>query len=141
MGGFTREPLRAAAGDSGHVKGSSTTAPGALAVTSTSSAARSTARWPLASWGRPMGRPIGWAMAARRGTPTAAVKDGTIESDTVAIPLASRTRWTSPTDRQQNGHVGTSTAASTPSDFMRAAMAGAVSSSSTCGRRMYPMIE
>ncbi len=75
-------------------------------------------------------------MAASRGTPTAAVKAGIIESETVAMPLASSTRWTSPTDRQQNGQPGTSTAASTPSSFIRAAMAGAVTSSSSRGRRM-----
>jgi len=75
-------------------------------------------------------------MAASRGTPTAAVNAGIIDSETVAIPLASRTLWTSPTDRQQKGQEGTRTAASTPSSFIRAAMAGAVTFSSTRGRRM-----
>ena len=83
-----------------------------------------------------MGRDSGWAMAASRGTPTAAVKAGIMESETVAMPLASSTRWTSPTDRQQKGQPGTRTAASTPSSFIRAAMAGAVTSSSSRGRRM-----
>jgi hypothetical protein len=136
IGGFTREPARAFAGDSGQANGSSTTVPGVLAVSSTSSDARSTARWPSASCGRPMGRDIGYAIADSRGTPTAAVKAGIIESDTVAMPLASSTRWTSPTDRQQKGQLGTSTAASTPSSLIRAAIAGAVTSSSSCGRRM-----
>ena len=54
-------------------------------------------------------------MPASRGTPTARVRSGIIESETVGMPLASSTRCTSPTDRQQNGHAGTSAAASTPS--------------------------
>ena len=45
-------------------------------------------------------------MPASRGTQTARVRSGIIESATVGIPLASRTRWTSPTDRQQNGQAG-----------------------------------
>jgi hypothetical protein len=48
-----------------------------------------------------MGRLIGWAIPARRGTPTFAVKSGIMESDTVEMPAASISRWTSPTDRQQ----------------------------------------
>ena len=75
-------------------------------------------------------------MAANRGTPTAAVKAGIIDNDTVAMPHASRTLWTSTTDRQQNGQPGMRTAASTPPSRIRAAIAGAVSSSSSRGRRM-----
>jgi hypothetical protein len=80
-------------------------------------------------------------MPARRGTPTARVKAGIMERDTVGIPEASSTLWTSPTDRQQNGQAGTSAAASTPRAAMSRAMAGAVSLSSTAVRSWYPMIE
>ncbi len=80
-------------------------------------------------------------MAANRGTPVAAVNAGTIDNDTVEMPLASITRCNSPTDRQQHGQGGTGTAQSTPSSFILAAMAGAVVSSSACGRRMYPITE
>jgi len=61
---------------------------------------------------------------------------GIIESATVEMPLASRTRCTSPTDRQQNGQPGTSAAASTRSARIRSAMAGAVFSTSSFGSRM-----
>jgi len=80
-------------------------------------------------------------MPASLGTPTARVSSGIHESVTVAMPLASRTRCTSPTDRQQNGQTGTSAAASTPSARMRSAMAGAVFSISSFGSRMYPITE
>ena len=55
----------------------------------------------------------------------------TISSVTVGIPAASITRATSPTDRQQSGHTGASTARSTDSLAIPAAIAGAVSVSST----------
>ena len=80
-------------------------------------------------------------MPASRGTPTARVRSGIHDSVTVAIPLASITRWTSPTDRQQNGQAGTSATASTASARRRSMIAGTVSSSNTVGSRMYPMIE
>ena len=66
---------------------------------------------------------------------------GIHDSVTVEIPLASRIRCTSPTDRAQNGQTGTRAAASTPSSRMAAAMAGAVFSTSSVGSRMYPMVE
>jgi hypothetical protein len=75
-------------------------------------------------------------MPASRGTPVARVSSGIQESATVEMPLASRTRWASPPDRQQNGQAGTSAAASTPSARMRSAMAGAVFSTSSVGSRM-----
>ncbi len=75
-------------------------------------------------------------MPASRGTPTARVSSGIQESVTVGMPRASRTLATSPTDRQQNGQEGTSAAASTRSARMRAAMAGAVFSTSSVASRM-----
>ena len=63
-------------------------------------------------------------MAATRETPGAAVKSGIMESDTVGIPAASISRCASPTDRQQKGHTGTSTTASTSSSFRRRIMRG-----------------
>ena len=80
-------------------------------------------------------------MPASRGTPTARVSSGIHDSVTVAIPLASRIRWTSPTDRLQNGHTGTSIAASTRSSRMLAAIAGAVFSTSSVASRTYPIVE
>ena len=80
-------------------------------------------------------------MPASRGTPTARVRSGIHDNVTVAIPLASSLRWTSPTDRLQNGQTGTSTAASTRSSRMHSAIAGAVFCISSVGSRMYPMIE
>ena len=80
-------------------------------------------------------------MPASRGTPTLRVRSGIHDSVTVATPLDSRIRWTSPTDREQNGQTGTSTTASTPSSRIPAAIAGAVSSTNSSGSRMYPMIE
>ena len=75
-------------------------------------------------------------MPASRGTPTARVRSGIQDIVTVEMPLASSTRWTSPTDRQQNGQAGTSAAASTPSVRIRSAMAGAVFSTNSFGSRM-----
>ena len=80
-------------------------------------------------------------MPASRGTPTARVSSGIHDSVTVAMPLASRIRWTSPTDREQNGQTGTSTTASTCSSRMLAAIVGAVFSTNSVGSRMYPMVE
>jgi len=75
-------------------------------------------------------------MPASRGTPTLRVRSGIHDSVTVAIPLASMILCTSPTDRLQNGHTGTSTTASTDSSRMLAAIAGAVFSTSSVGSRM-----
>ena len=123
-------------GDCGHRKGSWITVPGARASETTSSAARSTARWPAGSPGRPSGRANGNSIPATRGAPTEAVNSGIIDSNTVAMPLASMTFWTSPTDRQQIGQTGTSRATSTASPVIRAAIAGAVEASSCRGSRM-----
>jgi hypothetical protein len=101
----------------------------------TSSVARSTARWPARSPGRPGGRPNRNSIPATRGAPTEAVNSGIIDNDTVAMPLASMTRWTSPTDRQQIGQTGTSRVTSTASSAIRAAIAGAVEVSSCRGNR------
>ena len=57
-------------------------------------------------------------MAANLGEPTERVNSGIIESEMVEIPAACISLCTSPTDRQQNGQTGTSTAASTPSAFI-----------------------
>jgi hypothetical protein len=54
-------------------------------------------------------------------------------------PLDSNTRCTSPTDRQQKGHAGTKTTASTSSARIRSAITSAVSSTRTVGSRMYPI--
>jgi hypothetical protein len=75
-------------------------------------------------------------MPASRGTPTARVKPGIHDTVTVDMPLASRCRWTSPTDRLQKGQTGTSTTASTPSSRMLAAIAGALVAISSAGSRM-----
>jgi len=75
-------------------------------------------------------------MPASRGTPTLRVSSGIQDSVTVEIPVASMCRWTSPTDRLQNGHTGTSTTASTCSSRMHAAIAGAVFSTNSVGSRM-----
>jgi hypothetical protein len=58
------------------------------------------------------------------------VNSGIIDNATVVMPLPSMVRWTSPIDRQQIGHTGTSTATSTASSAIRTAMAGAVEESS-----------
>jgi hypothetical protein len=112
------------------VKGSWITVPGVRAAVSTSRAARSTARWPVESPGTPSGRPNGNSIPATRGAPTEAVNSGIIDNDTVAMPDASMTRWTSPTDRQQIGQTGTSTATSTACSTIRAAICGAEDASS-----------
>jgi hypothetical protein len=136
IGGGIGGPARASRGDCGHWKGSWITVPGARASETTSSTACSTARWPARSPGKPSGRPNGNSIPATRGAPTEAVNSGIIDNDTVAMPQASRTFWTSPTDRQQMGQTGTSMATSTASAAIRAAIAGAVQASSWRGCRM-----
>jgi len=92
-----------------------------------------------AALGGPGGVPGAAAPHSRagfRGAPVARVRSGIIDRQTVAMPLASRTRATSPTDRQQNGQAGTRAAACTPSACMRSAIAGAVAPTRTSGRRM-----
>ena len=136
IGGGTGGSARASRGDCGQVKGSWITVPGVRAREITSSAAVSTARWPARSPGRPSGRPNGNSIPATRGAPTEAVNSGIMDNETVAMPLASMTCWTSPTDRQQIGQTGTSRATSTASAAIRAVMAGAVEASSCRGWRM-----
>jgi len=63
-------------------------------------------------------------MPTTRGAPAAAVTSGITDSTTVDIPAFSISRAASPTDRQQNGHTGTSSTASTSSLSMRAIIAG-----------------
>lgn len=103
--------------------------------------ARNTSSWVCASPGGPTVRPIGWATAAIRGAPTEAVKSGIGDRQIVGIPAASMTRCTSPTDRAQIGQTGTMIARSTSSSTISAATAGAVSSTSSAGRRMNPIME
>jgi hypothetical protein len=67
---------------------------------------------------------MGYAMAAILGAPTERVNSGIMESEMVEMPAASISLCTSPTDRQQNGQTGTSTAASTSSAFICSIMAG-----------------
>ena len=81
---------------------------------------------------------MGYAMAAILGAPTERVNSGIIESEMVDIPASSISLCTSPTDRQQNGQTGTSTAASTPSAFIRWIIAGTLSSKSSRGLRTKP---
>ncbi len=75
-------------------------------------------------------------MPASRGTPTARVRSGIHDSVAVGIPLDSNTLATSPTDWQQKGHAGTSSAASTASARIASTMAGAVRRTSSVGSRM-----
>ena len=72
-------------------------------------------------------------MPATRGAPTDRVKSGRVERLTVESPALSISRWTSPTDRQQNGQTGTSRTASTPSARILATIAGTLRSRSSRG--------
>jgi hypothetical protein len=84
---------------------------------------------------------MGYAMAAILGAPTERVNSGIMESEMVEMPAASISLCTSPTDRQQNGQTGTSTAASTSSAFICSIMAGTLSSKSSRGSRTKPWKE
>jgi hypothetical protein len=75
-------------------------------------------------------------MAASRGTPTDAVRSGTLDRLIVLSPAASILLCTSPTDQQQIGQPGIRTTAFTPSCFMPRIMATVLSSRSTCGCRV-----
>ncbi len=72
-------------------------------------------------------------MPARRGVPTDAVISGMTESTRVDRPASSILRAASPTDRQQNGHTGTSSTMSTSSAFMRSIIAGTLVSRKVSG--------
>lgn len=80
-------------------------------------------------------------MPATRGGLTEAVKPGNIDSATLVIPAASIPLEASPTDRQQNGQTGTSSARSTPSVFMLSMMRGRLRSSISWGFSKKPMME
>ena len=67
------------------------------------------------------GRP---ADADHPRAPVAAVTSGITDSVTVDIPAFSISRAASPTDRQQNGHTGTSSTAPTSSLCIRSIIAG-----------------
>jgi hypothetical protein len=69
---------------------------------------------------------MGYATAAVRGAPAAAVSSGIIDRVTVEIPAASISSAACPTDRQQKGHTGTRTTASTDSALSVSMMAGTV---------------
>jgi hypothetical protein len=84
---------------------------------------------------------MGYAMAATLGAPTERVNSGIIESEIVEIPAASISRCASPTDRQQNGQTGTSSATSTSSAFIRSIIAGTLTSSSSRGSKTKPWKE
>ena len=86
-------------------------------MSSTSRVAFSTDNCPLESPGAPIGRDIGYEIPASLGTPWARVSSGIMDNDTVDIPPSSRTRCNTPMVRQQKGHAGISTTASTFSLF------------------------
>ena len=65
-------------------------------------------------------------MAATRGIPIRRWKGQIMLRVTVGIPAASIFRATSPTDRQQSGQTGASSARSTSSLRMLAAISGAL---------------
>ena len=88
-----------------------------------------------------MGRLPGNPIPTTLGAPTETVSSGTQEWTAVEMPASSITRATSPTDRQQKGQTGTIKAKSTSSLFMPSTIFGAVTSRSSPGLRMYPMIE
>ena len=69
-------------------------------------------------------------MVAQRGGLTFSVRCGLFARVTVGMPHASISRATSPPDWWQIGQMGTTTATSTRSDAIAAAMAGA-----TCSAR------
>lgn len=73
-------------------------------------------------------------MAATRGAPTDAVSAAMHDRVMVAMPAASISRWTSPTDQWQTGQTGTSSAASTSSRRILSTIAGTVFRSSSSGR-------
>jgi hypothetical protein len=66
-----------------------------------------TAICPSTSPGSPSVRPNGCSSATTLGTPTATVRSGTLDRQTVERPAASILEATSPTDQQQIGQVGT----------------------------------
>ena len=70
--------------------------------------------------------PRGKRTRTQRGARTRAVAAGLLDVETVGMPLASTSRWTSPPDWWQTGQTGTINATSTPSSRMREAIAGAV---------------
>lgn len=109
--------LRACAGLCDHWNGSSLYVSGAIAVSSTSRVAFSTDNCPFASPGAPIGRDIGYEIPASLGTPWARVSSGIMDNDTVDIPPSSSTRCNTPMVRQQKGHAGINTTASTFSLF------------------------
>lgn len=78
--------------------------------------------------------PRGKRTCTHLGGRTRAVIFGLFDSEIVVIPFASTSRWTSPPDWWQIGHTGTSSATSTPSSRISAAIVGAVTiaSSSAC---------
>ncbi len=75
-------------------------------------------------------------MPTTRGAPTDIDISGIHECTAVEIPAASMTRATSPTDRQQKGQMGTSSARSTWSRISAWAICGAVSSTNFSGLRL-----
>ena len=133
--GFAFNPFA----DSGHSKGKCTTLPGFLISANACKVEVSTANWPALSPGCPSRYPSGYSIAARRGTPTEAVKSGMQERVIVLIPATSISLCTSPTDQQQTGQPGTNRTTSTWSCFICSIMAGSVSSKSTWGCKMYPI--
>ncbi len=80
-------------------------------------------------------------MPATRGGLTEAVKSGSIDMATLVMPAASMPLEASPTDRQQNGQTGTSSAKSTSSVFMFSTMRGRLRSSISWGFGRKPMME
>ena len=84
---------------------------------------------------------MGYAMVAILGAPTERVNSGIMESEMVEMPAASISLCTSPTDRQQNGQTGTSTAASISSAFIPSIIACTLVSNSSRGLRTKPWYE
>lgn len=84
--------------------------------------------------------PRGKRTSTQRGGRTRSVATRLFDSETVGMPAASISRWTSPPDWWQIGQTGTTRAASTPSSRMRVAMVGAVTMARSSARTTYPIV-